>query len=114
MKQTISHALTSYLVWVGVVFCFMTPKAHSSNFSTTICKNTTFSTSHIKKICKKSNNLYGLTLDNLEHLSSIILSLKSMPFTPTTRVVFDEFIPAKNYIKGVASLAKVSYVMGEI
>ncbi|ADJ29582.1 hypothetical protein [Nitrosococcus watsonii] len=58
--------------------------------------------------------LYGVTVDSVDHLNYIVRSLRSLPRMPTTRIVFDEFVPAKNYKKAVNEISRASYVMGEI
>jgi len=61
-----------------------------------------------------AGKLYGVTLDSVDQLSSITDSLSSMPVMPASRIVFDEFVPAKDYAAAASSISKVSYVMGEI
>ena len=58
--------------------------------------------------------IHGVTLDRINNLSSSLTSLKNFSKMPTTRVVFDEGMPAKYYQKAVSSIYGVSYVMGEI
>ena len=58
--------------------------------------------------------IYGVTLDAIDHLSYTLDALSSLIKTPTTRIVFDEFVPAKNYVYPVNKIRPVSYVMGEI
>lgn len=56
----------------------------------------------------------GVTLDRINSLSSSITSLKNLSKKPTTRVVFDEGMPATYYQNALNSIYNVSYVMGEI
>lgn len=58
--------------------------------------------------------IYGVTLDRINNLSASLTSLKSLAKKPTTRVVFDEYMPATYYEKAVKQIYGVSYVMGEI
>lgn len=56
----------------------------------------------------------GVTLDSIANLSASITSLKSISKVPTTRIVFDEFVAASNYVNALKQIRNVSYVMGEI
>ena len=56
----------------------------------------------------------GVTLDAIDHLPSIIDSLSSLSRPMTARVVFDENVPASDYVHAVQKISQVSYVMGEI
>jgi hypothetical protein len=58
--------------------------------------------------------LYGVTTDSIGNLSGIVQSLQTMPHKPTTRIVFDEYVPATNYTQAVNQISNVSYVMGEL
>ncbi len=58
--------------------------------------------------------LYGVTIDSISNLSAIVNSLQSHSRMPTTRIVFDENIPASNYTSAVNQIYPVSYIMGEI
>ncbi len=62
-------------------------------------------------ILKKIN---GVTVDSVENLSQIISSLNNLSIKPTTRVVFDENLPASFYQNPVSQIHTVSFVMGEI
>jgi hypothetical protein len=48
------------------------------------------------------------------NLGSLTESLAKLPHKPTTRVVFQEGLPASHYADAVSRIHKVSYVMGEI
>lgn len=61
-----------------------------------------------------ANQVYGVTVDNISNLSAITTSLQRLPKKMTTRVVFDEWMPATYYSTAVQSIHQVSYVMGEI
>ena len=58
--------------------------------------------------------LYGLTIDNIKNLPDIVTSVGELRKKPTTRIVFDENVPAGRYVEAVTQLKRVSYVMGEI
>ena len=58
--------------------------------------------------------LYGLTIDSIKNLPDIVTSVGELRNKPTTRVVFDERVPASQYVEAVTQLKKVSYIMGEI
>lgn len=61
-----------------------------------------------------SNQVYGLTIDQIGNLNSIVTSLKSLSQKPTTRIVFDENVAASYYANAASQIHAVSYVMGEI
>lgn len=58
--------------------------------------------------------IYGVTIDAIEPLPDIVDALANLHHRPTTRVVFDEFVPASDYVEAVAAIAAVSDVMGEL
>ncbi len=58
--------------------------------------------------------VYGVTIDAVDHLASITQALSALPYKPTTRIVFDEYMPASNYTKAVNQIHNVSYIMGEL
>jgi len=58
--------------------------------------------------------MVGVTIDDVDSLSSIVKSLDTLSHKPTARIVFDEFIPASRYIEAVDEIHEVSYVMGEL
>lgn len=58
--------------------------------------------------------MIGVTTDSIGNVSAIVSSLKSIGKTPTTRVVFDEFVAASYYTTAVKQIRDVSYVMGEL
>ncbi len=58
--------------------------------------------------------MYGVTIDDVSGLSSVVESLSSLSKMPTTRVVFDENVAPSYYRESVTAINKVSYVMGEI
>ena len=59
--------------------------------------------------------LYGVTVSNpWNQLPAIITSLKNLAKKPTTRIVFDEKVPASEYKNIVSQIHKVSGTMGEL
>ena len=58
--------------------------------------------------------LFGVTVDSIGGINATVNSLGSFSRIPTTRVVFDENIPAYEYRNAVVKIRNVSYVMGEI
>lgn len=64
------------------------------------------------------NNLpkkfWGVTIDDVGNLSSIVSSLSSHYQKPVARIVFDEWQPATNYTQAVNAIDSVAYIMGEL
>lgn len=58
--------------------------------------------------------VYGITLDSVSNIAEIVKSLSSLSHKPTTRIVFDEGMPASYYANAAAQIHAVSFVMGEI
>lgn len=58
--------------------------------------------------------LYGVTIDKIGSLPDTVASLGSLQKKATARIVFDEKVPAKQYVTPVSEIKKVSYIMGEI
>jgi hypothetical protein len=75
--------------------------------TTTVDSGTTTTTTQPAK-------MYGVTVDAVDHLSNIVDSLKRLPHKPTTRIVFDEYVPATDYTNAATQIQSVSYVMGEL
>jgi hypothetical protein len=63
---------------------------------------------------QEQKHIYGLTIDDVSRLNDITVSLEKLPVKPTTRIVFDENVPAKEYLASAAAISEVSYVMGEV
>ncbi len=62
----------------------------------------------------QDDRVYGVTIDAVNNINAIVTSLSSHTKRPTTRIVFDEFVPASEYITPTKKIQKVSYIMGEI
>jgi hypothetical protein len=58
--------------------------------------------------------LYGVTIDEVAHVESLLGALAALPFRPTTRVYFDVREPASYYAAPLARIDPVSAVMGEL
>ncbi|WP_224372866.1 hypothetical protein [Hyalangium versicolor] len=58
--------------------------------------------------------IYGVTVDSVDDLEAITESLRRLNHRPTTRVVFDEYVPASEYLESLESIHRVSWIMGEL
>jgi hypothetical protein len=58
--------------------------------------------------------LYGVTIDRIKDITTVVAAEKSLPERPTTRVYFDVSEPASYYASAVPLLHTVSQVMGEL
>ncbi len=58
--------------------------------------------------------LYGVTIDRIKDVATVVAAEKSLPERPTTRVYFDVSEPASYYASAVPLLHTVSQVMGEL
>lgn len=58
--------------------------------------------------------IVGVTVDSISRVSDIVTSLRSLARVPTTRIVFDEWVPASDYRNATVKIREASYVMGEI
>lgn len=61
-----------------------------------------------------TSRVWGVTIDAISNLSSVVTSLSRLCKKPTTRIVFDEFIPASDYQNAVNQISNVSFIMGEL
>jgi hypothetical protein len=61
-----------------------------------------------------TNRIWGVTIDGIDNLNYIVTSLSNLCKKPTTRIVFDEFVPAADYQTAVNQIHNVSFIMGEI
>jgi hypothetical protein len=60
------------------------------------------------------SKIYGVTIDNTDHLRDVVKSLSKLPKKPTVRIVFDDNKPASKYINAVNRIHEVSYIMGSL
>jgi hypothetical protein len=58
--------------------------------------------------------LYGVTIDNIAKIKSIVSAESTLPDRPTTRVYFNVSEPASYYRAAVSDVDSVSNVMGEL
>lgn len=58
--------------------------------------------------------LYGVTIDDISELPSIVESFQRLSRKPTARIVFDETMGPSYYRKAAVTLSSVSWLMGEI
>ena len=58
--------------------------------------------------------VYGVTIDDIANISSVVSAAEAMPYMSTTRVYLDPTEPANYYKSALQQLAPHSYVMGEI
>jgi hypothetical protein len=58
--------------------------------------------------------IQGVTVDSVDDLEAITESLRRLSHRPTTRVVFDEDVPASEYLESVQAIHRVSWIMGEL
>jgi hypothetical protein len=58
--------------------------------------------------------VWGVTLDDVSALDDVVESLARLSRRPTARIVFDEFVPAADYVDAATAIHAVADVMGEI
>lgn len=73
-----------------------------------------FSALNYSSVIPDSTIIYGVTIDAVDHLDDITDALSHHSKKMSTRIIFDEWIPAKEYIIPCKKIHDVSYVMGEI
>jgi hypothetical protein len=61
-----------------------------------------------------TTKIYGVTLDAVDRLGDISTALRSHSKKMTARIVFDEWIPAADYLIPIKRIRKVSNIMGEL
>jgi hypothetical protein len=59
------------------------------------------------------DRLWGVTLDDVSDVSSIVASLQALPTKPIARVNFDPGMQPADYASAIAALHPVSYLMGQ-
>ena len=62
----------------------------------------------------RAQTIYGVTVTSIDRITDITESLGKLKKKPTTRIVFDEWIPASYYLDAVKQIRRVSFTMGEI
>lgn len=63
---------------------------------------------------QSNRKVYGITIDGINNINSIVSSLDNHAYRMTARIVFDEWIPASDYIIAVNKVDSVSDIMGEL
>jgi hypothetical protein len=58
--------------------------------------------------------VWGVTLDRVDQLADVVESLQRLAHRPTARIVFDELVPAADYVAAATQIHAVADVMGEI
>jgi hypothetical protein len=58
--------------------------------------------------------VYGVTIDDIANISSVVSAAEAVPYMSTTRVYLDPTEPASYYKSALQQLAPHTYVMGEI
>lgn len=58
--------------------------------------------------------MYGVTIDAVNNINNIVSALDRHSQRMTTRIVFDEWIPASDYLTAVNRIDSVSDIMGEL
>lgn len=58
--------------------------------------------------------VYGVTLDDVSHVSEAVSSLQQLVHMPTARIFFDAGEPPSYYAGPIQQLRGVSYIMGQI
>ena len=61
-----------------------------------------------------TTKVYGVTIDAISGLKYTVPALSNLVRKPTTRIVFDEWIPAVDYVNAVNQISSVSFIMGEL
>lgn len=59
-----------------------------------------------------AGQIYGVTTDDGYNTTTLPDSIRSLSKPMATRIVYDEFVPATDYIAGTTAIYNVSYVMG--
>ena len=63
---------------------------------------------------QSNRKMYGITIDAVNNINNIVTSISSHRYRMTTRIVFDEWIPAADYTIAVNKLDSVCIIMGEL
>jgi hypothetical protein len=61
-----------------------------------------------------TSRIYGVTLDAVDHLNNIKIALSSHCRRMTARIVFDEWVPATEYVTPCIQIKTTGNIMGEI
>lgn len=61
-----------------------------------------------------TSKVYGVTIDGVNKIANTVTALSRHCKKPTTRIVFDEWVAASQYVDAVNKVHDVSFIMGEI
>lgn len=61
-----------------------------------------------------NRKMYGITIDGINNINNIVTTIGSHRYRMTTRIVFDEWIPAADYTIAVNKLDSVCIILGEL
>ncbi|MFZ4590499.1 MAG: T9SS type A sorting domain-containing protein [Ignavibacteria bacterium] len=61
-----------------------------------------------------TSKVFGVTIDGINRISNTVAALSKHYKKPTTRIVFDEWIAATEYLDAVNRISNVSFIMGEL
>jgi hypothetical protein len=61
-----------------------------------------------------TGKIAGVTIDDVNRLDDIVVSLRELSIRPTVRIVFDPNKPASYYTEPVERLNKAAFIMGEL
>ncbi len=61
-----------------------------------------------------AETISGVTIDSVAGIKYTAEALAYHSVKPTTRIVFDEFVPATDYVNAVNKIGPYSFIMGEI
>lgn len=64
--------------------------------------------------CQSNRKMYGVTIDAVNNINNIVTAISNHRYRMTTRIVFDEWMPATNYSVAVNKLDSVCVIMGEL
>lgn len=73
-----------------------------------------FSALNSVSFSQANRKMYGITIDAVSNLNNIITTISNHRYRMTTRIVFDEWMPAANYSTAVNRLDSVCVIMGEL
>lgn len=63
---------------------------------------------------QSNRKMYGITIDGINNINNIVTAIGNHRYRMTTRIVFDEWIPAADYTSAVNKLDSVTVIMGEL
>ncbi|MGZ5968400.1 MAG: hypothetical protein ACXWP4_12085 [Polyangiales bacterium] len=104
------------LLFVGCSSNDAQPPADTAFAADTVAVETTASDTTASDSFEASapERIYGVTVDDIAPLASIVESLSKLPQKPTARIVFDEGQPPSYYGEATTQIGAVAFVMGEM